>query len=79
VAEITKRAQTKEGYRLSLSLVDQTVNDDAGFKASFQIEPFTRYCLLEGLDDIGLTLRHASAIEAYEAARKTKDWLPVVR
>jgi 3-isopropylmalate/(R)-2-methylmalate dehydratase small subunit len=79
VAEITKRAQTKEGYRLTVSLEDQTVKDSAGFEARFQIESFTRYYLLEGLDDIGLTLRHQSQIEAYEAARKAKSWLPVVR
>jgi len=79
VAEIIKRAQTKEGYRLTLSLEDQTVKDDAGFKAEFEIEPFTRYCLLEGLDDIGLTLRHQSQIEAYEEARKARAWLPALQ
>jgi 3-isopropylmalate/(R)-2-methylmalate dehydratase small subunit len=79
VAEITKRAQTKQSYRLTLSLEDQTAKDDAGFEASFQIESFTRYCLLEGLDDIGLTLRHQSQIEAYEGARQSKSWLPAVR
>jgi len=79
IAEITKRAQTKEGYRLTVSLEDQTVKDDAGFEAKFQIEPFTRYCLLEGLDDIGLTLRHQSQIEAYEKARQAKSWLPALR
>jgi 3-isopropylmalate/(R)-2-methylmalate dehydratase small subunit len=79
VAEITKRAQTKEGYSLTVSLEDQTVKDDAGFEAKFQIESFTRYCLLEGLDDIGLTLRHQSQIEAYEKARQAKSWLPAVQ
>jgi len=79
VAEITRRAQTKEGYRLTVSLEDQAVKDEAGFEAKFQIESFTRYCLLEGLDDIGLTLRHQSQIEAYEKARQAKSWLPAVR
>lgn len=79
VAEITRRAQTREGYRLTVSLKELSITDDAGFKAGFQIEPFTRYCLLEGLDDIGLTLRHQSQIEAYEQVRQAKNWLPVVR
>ncbi|HTC93115.1 MAG TPA: 3-isopropylmalate dehydratase small subunit [Terriglobales bacterium] len=79
VAEITKRAQTGEGYRLTVSLEDMTVKDDAGFQAIFNIEAFTRYCLLEGLDDIGLTMRHQSQIEAYEKARQGKSWLPAVR
>ncbi len=79
VAEITQRALAREGYRLTVSLEELTVKDDAGFQASFQIEAFTRYCLLEGLDDIGLTFRHQPQIEAYEAARKAKSWLPAVR
>jgi 3-isopropylmalate/(R)-2-methylmalate dehydratase small subunit len=79
VSEITKRAQTNEAYRLTVSLEDQTVKDNAGFEAKFQIESFTRYCLLEGLDDIGLTLRHQSQIEAFEKARQTKSWLPALR
>ena len=79
VAELTKRVQTKEGYRLTVSLEEMTVKDDAGFRAKFQIESFTRYCLLEGLDDIGLTLRYQSQIEAYEKTRQGKSWLPALR
>jgi 3-isopropylmalate/(R)-2-methylmalate dehydratase small subunit len=79
VAELTKRAQTGECYRLKVSLEDMTVKDAAGFQAIFNIEAFTRYCLLEGLDDIGLTLRHQSQIEAYEKSRQAKNWLPTVR
>ena len=79
VVEITKRSQTKEGYRLTVSLEDLTVKDNADFQAKFQIEPFTRYCLLEGLDDIGLTLRHQPQIDAYEKARQARNWLPAVR
>lgn len=47
-----------------------------GFGASFPLDDFTRYRLLEGLDDIGLTLRHADAIAAYEGLRA--EWLPAV-
>jgi len=79
VVEITKRSQTKEGYRLTVSLEDLTVKDNADFQTKFQIEPFTRYCLLEGLDDIGLTLRHQPQIDAYEKARQARNWLPAVR
>jgi 3-isopropylmalate/(R)-2-methylmalate dehydratase small subunit len=47
-----------------------------GIEASFPLDDFTRYRLLEGLDDIGLTLRHVDEISAYEATRP--DWLPRV-
>jgi 3-isopropylmalate/(R)-2-methylmalate dehydratase small subunit len=46
----------------------------AGLDVSFEIDDFTRWRLMEGLDDIGLTLRHEDAIAAYEARRRT--WLP---
>ncbi len=48
----------------------------AGIEATFPLDEFTRHRLLEGLDDIGLTLRHAAAIDAYETRRP--DWLPTV-
>ena len=47
-----------------------------GIEATFPLDDFTRYRLLEGLDDIGLTLRHADALKAYEARRPA--WMPVV-
>ena len=43
------------------------VEDKQGFSATFQIDEFTRHCLLDGLDDIGLTLQHEADITAYEA------------
>jgi 3-isopropylmalate/(R)-2-methylmalate dehydratase small subunit len=49
----------------------------AGLEGPFALDDFTRWRLLEGLDDIGLTLRHEAAIAAYEAGRE--DWLPAVR
>ena len=48
----------------------------AGIEASFPLDPFTQHRLLEGLDDIGLTLRHVDDITAYESSRP--DWMPVV-
>jgi 3-isopropylmalate/(R)-2-methylmalate dehydratase small subunit len=56
-------------YGLEVDLRACTVKDDAGFERSFSVDPFRRQCLLEGLDDIGLSLRHVDAIAAWEAAR----------
>jgi 3-isopropylmalate/(R)-2-methylmalate dehydratase small subunit len=47
----------------------QTLTDSAGFAAPFEVDAFRRYCLLNGLDDTGLTLQYADAIAAYEAKR----------
>jgi len=69
VAEIMKRAQEVEGYKLTVDLETQMITDEDGLSVSFVVNDFQRYCLLEGLDDIGLTLRHEDAIKAYEAAR----------
>lgn len=67
VAELMNRAQTIPGYKLTVDLPSQTIRDDAGFTAAFDLDPFRKHCLLNGLDDIGLTLQHLEAIEAYEA------------
>jgi 3-isopropylmalate/(R)-2-methylmalate dehydratase small subunit len=67
VEEIIKRASDQPNYHLSVNLEKCEVSDDAGFKATFQIDEFTRHCLLEGLDDIGLTLKHEPEITAYES------------
>ena len=67
VAEIMGRAQQQEGYQLTIDLERQTVEDDHGLSILFVVGEFQRYCLLEGLDDIGLTLCHEDAIRAYEA------------
>jgi 3-isopropylmalate/(R)-2-methylmalate dehydratase small subunit len=75
VAELLHKAQTKPGYQLTVSLEDQTVTDSEGFKASFEIDAFRKFCLLEGLDDIGLTLRHAAALDAYESKHNQAGWL----
>jgi 3-isopropylmalate/(R)-2-methylmalate dehydratase small subunit len=65
--EIARRAAENPDYQLTVDLEDCTVRDDRGLTASFQIDEFTRHCLLEGLDDIGLTLKHQSEISAYES------------
>jgi 3-isopropylmalate/(R)-2-methylmalate dehydratase small subunit len=65
-AEIARRASDVPGYQLNINLETCTVQDDLGFSTRFQIDDFTRHCLLEGLDDIGLTLQHEADIAAYE-------------
>ncbi len=75
VAELLHKAQTKPGYQLTVSLEEQTVTDSEGFKASFEMDAFRKFCLLEGLDDIGLTLRHAAALDVYEAKHDQAGWL----
>ena len=75
VDHLLGQASKHEGYRLTVSLEDETIHDDHGFEAKFSIDPFRRYCLLEGLDDIGLTLRHAAALDAFETTHNEKFWL----
>jgi 3-isopropylmalate/(R)-2-methylmalate dehydratase small subunit len=72
VAELMRRSQ-QEGYQLTVDLEQRKVYDDQGFSANFQIDDFVRHCLLNGLDDIGLTLQHESDIAAYEA-RHPSPW-----
>ena len=69
VSELFQRAEKNVGYRLTVDLENQTVTDDLGVRLSFQIDPFRRECLLKGLDDIGLSLRFADRIAAYEQSR----------
>ncbi len=66
VRQLMEAAESRPGYRLEVDLVQQTVSDGAGLHFSFQVDPFRRRCLLEGLDDIGLTLQHEDEIRAYE-------------
>ena len=75
VNQLLKNASTIPGYQLTVSLEEQTVADSQGFHANFEIDSFRKYCLLEGLDDIGLTLRHAAALDAYESAHDSATWL----
>jgi 3-isopropylmalate/(R)-2-methylmalate dehydratase small subunit len=69
------RAATTPNYQLTVSLIDQTVTDAQGFHATFEIDPFRKFCLTEGLDDIGLTLRHESELDAFESKHDTEFWL----
>ena len=69
VSEIMKRAQEIEDYELTVDLETQIIADENGLSVPFVVASFQRYCLLEGLDDIALTLKHEDAIKAYEASR----------
>ena len=67
VAELMRRAKEIDNYRLTVDLESMRVEDGQGFLATFAIDEFARHCLLNGLDDIELTLQHESEIAAYEA------------
>src|SRR5579863_1111391 len=67
VAELMRRAREIEGYQLTVDLEKCEVRDEQGFLAKFPVDEFVRHCLLNGLDDIGLTLQHEAEIGAYEA------------
>jgi 3-isopropylmalate/(R)-2-methylmalate dehydratase small subunit len=75
VATLLENAKNLPGYQLTVSLEEQTVSDGRGFKASFEVDPFRKFCLLEGLDDIGLTLRHAAELDKFEAGHDGAGWL----
>ena len=69
VNTITARAQELEGYELTIDLQAQEVCDNYGLAARFDIDAFRKENLVNGLDDIGLTLQHASDIDAFEGTR----------
>jgi 3-isopropylmalate/(R)-2-methylmalate dehydratase small subunit len=75
VAELLSNAKTIPDYQLTVSLEAQTVTDGRGFSAAFEVDPFRKFCLLEGLDDIGLTLRHEAALDAFETKHDEQSWL----
>ena len=65
-----------EGYRLTVDLEKQLVTTPGGHGIRFEVDAFRKYCLLNGLDDIGLTLQNADKIRAYEERRKVEaPWL----
>jgi 3-isopropylmalate/(R)-2-methylmalate dehydratase small subunit len=75
VAELMNNAKTIPNYQLTVSLEEQMVTDSKGFNASFEIDPFRKFCLIEGLDDIGLTLRHQAALDVFETKHDQAGWL----
>ncbi len=76
VARLFDEAAAFVGYALSIDLEQQHVVKPDGATIPFEVQPFRKYCLLGGFDDIGLTLRHAEKIRAFEAERLlSKPWL----
>jgi 3-isopropylmalate/(R)-2-methylmalate dehydratase small subunit len=75
VETLLANVQKIPGYQLTVSLEAQTVTDGRGFEAKFEIDPFRKFCLIEGLDDIGLTLRHAAALDTFETRHNDANWL----
>ncbi|HEY2972101.1 MAG TPA: 3-isopropylmalate dehydratase small subunit [Pyrinomonadaceae bacterium] len=69
VTAVIENARTIDHYELTVDLESRTVTDGRGFSASFAIDDFQRHCLMEGLDDIGLTLLYETDIAAYESRR----------
>jgi len=76
VAELFDQTFAFPGYSLTIDLERQVVIKPDGGEFAFDVQAFRKYCLLNGLDDIGLTLRHKDEIKAFEAARlASKPWL----
>lgn len=68
VDDLFRRAANHPGYKLTVDLQSRTLRDEQGLELSFEVDDFRRHCLLNGLDDIGLTMAHEDRIAAYEAA-----------
>jgi 3-isopropylmalate/(R)-2-methylmalate dehydratase small subunit len=76
VDQLFCEVEANEGYRLSVDLEAQSVTTPSGDVFHFEVDPFRKHCLLNGLDDIGLTLQHVDEIKAYEERRKQEaPWL----
>ena len=76
VAQLFDEALAFPGYQLTVDLPRQVIVKPQGEELPFDIQPFRKYCLVNGFDDIGLTLRHSDKIKAFEAARMAgKPWL----
>jgi 3-isopropylmalate/(R)-2-methylmalate dehydratase small subunit len=72
VAEIMRRSKEIDNYQLTIDLETLTIEDNQGFAARFTMDDFSRHCLLNGLDDIGLTLQQEAEIAAYEATHPVR-------
>jgi 3-isopropylmalate/(R)-2-methylmalate dehydratase small subunit len=76
VDKLFSETDANKGYRLAVDLEQQTVTTPSGESYSFDIDPHRKHCMLNGLDDIGLTLEHAGEIKAFEAKHKVaQPWL----
>jgi len=76
VDQLFNEVKASVGYQLTVDLAAQQVTTPGGESFAFDVDEFRKHCLLNGLDDIGLTLEHAQAIRAYEAKRReSAPWL----
>ncbi|WP_455207642.1 3-isopropylmalate dehydratase small subunit [Kaarinaea lacus] len=76
VDALFKEVYDNEGYQLAVNLDAQTIRKPSGDTISFAVDEFRKYCLMNGLDDIGLTLQHVDEIRAYERQRAQQaPWL----
>ena len=76
VDQLFRETEAHEGYRLAIDLEQQTVTTPSGESFGFDIDPHRKHCMLNGLDDIGLTLGHADEIRAFENKHKAaQPWL----
>jgi 3-isopropylmalate/(R)-2-methylmalate dehydratase small subunit len=76
VAQLFDEVAVTPGYELTIDLERQVVVTPQGREIAFDVQPFRKYCLINGFDDIGLTLRQKEKIQAYEAERlETRPWL----
>ena len=74
VKTLLDRSTANPQHKITINLTTQCISDDQGYEATFHIDPFRKYCLLNGLDDIGLTLRHAAALDTFESAHDKEFW-----
>ena len=76
VQQLFEEVEASEGYQLTIDLPSQTITTPSGQQISFTVDAFRKHCLLNGLDDIGLTLEKAPSIDVYESKAKTlRPWV----
>jgi len=69
VAQLMKNKHDHPDYQLTIDLAEQTVSDEQGLSIPFEVDPVRKDSLINGLDDIGLTLKHVDKIDAFEQER----------
>jgi 3-isopropylmalate/(R)-2-methylmalate dehydratase small subunit len=74
VKTLMDRSTKNPDHIITINLEHQTVTDDEGFHARFEIDPFRKFCLLNGYDDIGLTLRHVDDLDNFESKHDNEFW-----
>lgn len=76
VDTLFKETEASEGYKLNIDLSEQSITSPSGNLYKFEVDAFRKHCLMNGLDDIGLTMQHQDAIKAFEAKHKVaQPWL----